>query len=298
MAATRKFSGRAFISFNMTISFIVLILSSVVLYIMPSGRDAYWTNWRWLALSKDQWGALHTVGGLAFVIFGAIHLIVYNWKVFWYYVASKLRKHLNKKWEMAAAVVLNILIVLVCVYSWFPSSTIMNWGSSLKAGWVGESQRAPYGHAESEKLEVLAQRLGLDLSAVVKGLEAKGFKIDAQKTVRALASENGMTPAQFFELIGAGAAKGAAATSAQPGGKEAADQAGVSAPAAKPGFGEGGGWGRKTVKTVAEEIGIEVEAALSKLKAKGIEAKSGSTLRELAGKSGMTPTEIANIIRE
>ena len=137
MAETKsKFSGRAFISLNTTISFIVLIVSSVILYIMPPGRDAYWTDWRLWGMSKDQWGALHTVGGLAFVIFGIIHLIPYNWKVFWNYIISKIRKNLNKKAELAAALVLNVLIVLVCVFNWVPSSTIMNWGASLKNSWV------------------------------------------------------------------------------------------------------------------------------------------------------------------
>jgi len=277
----------------MAFSFIVLILSSVVLYIMPSGRDAYWTNWKWLSLSKDQWGALHTVGGLAFVIFGLLHLIVYNWKVFWNYVISKLRKNLNKKWELAAAIVLNVLIVLVCVYDWIPSSTIMNWGASIKSSWVGAAQRAPYGHAEIEKLDVLAKRLEIDLPSALKALEAKGLKVDAQKTVQAIASENGMTPAEFFELVMPFAPKAAAGAISGTGEKAAGLDAG-----AKPGFQEGGGWGRKTVKSVAEELGIDIDTALAKLKAKGIEAKAGSNLRELAGKAGKTPIEIANIIRD
>jgi len=297
MALSKKFSWRAFISLNMTISFIVLILSSVVLYIMPSGRDAYWTNWLFLGLAKDQWGALHTVGGLAFVIFGAFHLIVFNWKVFWNYVISKLRKHLNKKWELAAAVVLNVLIILVCVYNWFPSSTIMNWGASLKAGWVGGAQRAPYGHAEIEKLDILAQRIGLDLPAALEALEEKGLKVDLQKTVQGIASDNGLTPAQFFELIAPFAATNPEGTASRPA-EKTGDRAGSLETAAKPGFQEGGGWGRKTVKSIAEESGIEIETALAKLKAKGIEAKAGSNLRELAGKAGKTPIEIANIIRE
>ncbi len=293
MTVPRKFSGRAFISVNMAISFIVLILSSVVLYIMPVGRDAYWTNWRFWSLGKDQWGALHTVGGLAFVIFGAIHLIVYNWKVFWNYVVSKLRKHLNKKTELAGAILLNGLIVLVCVNGWIPSSTIMNWGASIKTSWVSPAQRAPYGHAETETLDVLAKRIGLDLPAAIKELETKGIKVDVQKTIQALATENGMTPARFFELITPFVAKDATAVSLRPG-----DKAGAIETPSKPAFQEGGGWGRKTVKMVAEESGIEIETALAKLKAKGVEAKASSPIRELAGKAGLTPTEIARIIRD
>ena len=295
MAVSRKFSGRAFISLNMMISLVVLILTSVVLYIMPAGRDARWTNWQFLSLAKEQWDALHTVGGLAFIIFGGIHLIVYNWKVFWNYIISKLRKNLNKKAEAAVAILLNVLIILVCVNGWIPSSTIMSWGATIKESWVKPTQRAPYGHAETERLDVLAKRVGLDLPAAVKDLEAKGLKVDVQKTVRALASDNGMTPAQFFELITPFAEKDSGAVSAQAGEKTAAETGGRSAPF-KPGFQEGGGWGRKTVKMVAEESGIEINTALSKLKAKGIEAEAGDTLRELSSKAGLTPTEIATII--
>jgi hypothetical protein len=281
MTEPRKFSGRAFISINMMISFLVLVVSSVVLYIMPSGRDSYWTNWKLWGLAKDQWGALHTVGGLAFVVFGVFHLFIYNWKVFWNYVISKLRKHLNKKAEMAGAILLNILIVLVCVFSWFPSSMIMNWGASLKDSWVKPGQRAPYGHAEIDKIDVLSKRLGLDLQAVVKSLEDKGIKVDVQKTVKDIASENGLTPGQLFEMMAPPAAQGAGGSGS-----------------VKPGLQEGGGWGRKTVKTLAEEIGINVEAALAKLNVKGIQAKPSSNLRELAGKAGLTPIEIADIVRK
>jgi hypothetical protein len=291
-----RFSGRAFISLNTTISFIVLIVSSVVLYIIPPGRDAYWTNWSLWGLDKDQWGALHTVGGLAFVIFGIIHLIPYNWKVFWNYIISKIRKNLNKKAELAAAVVLNILIVLVCVFNWFPSSVIMNWSFSLKNGWVSTAQRAPYGHAEGETLEVLSGRLDFDLAAALRIFEGRGLKVDPAKTVLLNATENKMTPAEFFEVLSPLLPAGAAVAGGRGGGRGMAAAEGTEAKAGIP-LQEGGGWGRKTVKMICEELGIDPAAAIAKLKAKGIEAKPESGLRELGAKVGLTPIQVAEIIR-
>lgn len=294
--AKSKFSGRAFISLNTTISFIVLIVSSVILYIMPPGRDAYWTDWKLWGLSKDQWGALHTVGGLAFVIFGIIHLIPYNWKVFWNYIISKIRKNLNKKAEMTAALVLNVLIILVCVFNWFPSSTIMDWGASLKNSWVSTSARAPYGHAESETIEVLAQRLGFNLPAALKLFEEKGLAVDPAKTLKFNAEQNKMKSTELYELLApllpggmparGGRGEGQALTAENPQGEPAG------------GLREGGGWGRKTVKSYCDELGIEPAVAIEKLKAKGIEAKPGSNLRELGDKAGLSPIQIAQFIKD
>jgi hypothetical protein len=287
MPETRpRFSGRAFISLNMTISFLILIVSSVILYIIPPGRDAYWTNWTLWGLNKDQWGALHTVGGLGFVVFGIIHLIPYNWKVFWNYIISRIRKNLNKKAELAAAIVLNVLIVLVCVFNWFPSSVIMDWGHSLKNSWVSTAQRAPYGHAEGETLRVLADRLDFDLTAALGILGEKSLDVDPDQTILSNAARNNMTPAEFFEILSPLLPAGAAAAR---GGEAETEMA--------PRGGGGGGWGRKTVQSYCDEIGIDPASAVAKLGAKGIEAKTASNLRDLATKAGLTPVQVAEIIK-
>ncbi len=37
------------------LSFIAMVMTSVILYIVPQGRIAYWSDWRLLGLSKEQW---------------------------------------------------------------------------------------------------------------------------------------------------------------------------------------------------------------------------------------------------
>ena len=51
-------SFRRIVSFATLVSFILLLVTSVVLYIVPHGRVAYWSEWRLLGLGKEQWGAL------------------------------------------------------------------------------------------------------------------------------------------------------------------------------------------------------------------------------------------------
>lgn len=271
----RRWSGRAFLSINLVLSLAVLILSSVVLYIVPPGRDAYWTGWRLWGLDKDQWGALHTVGGLAFLIFGLLHLIFYNWRAFWGYIISRVRKHLHRKAELAAALVLNVLVILLCVFNWPPASTIMNWGSSLKDGWIAAGDRSPLPHGEAERLAVLVERLNIDLAAALDDLRGRGLDVDPEKTVGFIASRNGLTPAGFYALL-----------------KPFRRTSGSDTPLL-----EGGGWGSKTVESFRIELGIDLKTALRKLREQGIEAKGGETLRDLGRKAGLSPREIAEIIR-
>ena len=276
----RKWSGRAFVSLSAALSFFALIASSLVLYVMPAGRDAYWTNWKLVGLTKDQWDAVHTVGGFAFVFLALVHLVFFNWKPFWNYVRSRIRRNLNRKAELAAAVLLNAALIAVCVGGWFPSSTVMGWMASIKGSWGTSAQKAPYGHAELEKLSVLAERTKVDLPAALAGLAARGLTVDADKTVQFIADANKMTPAEFFALLAPYQPKSQVSAEGGSGG------------------GEGGGWGRKTVKDAAAEAGLSVEAAVAKLKARGVEAKPGDNLRALSGKAGLTPLEIASIIRD
>ena len=48
---------------------------------------------------------------------------------------------------------------------------------------------------------------------------------------------------------------------------------------------------------LCDELGIDSAEAIAKLKAKGIEAKPDSGLRELGTKAGLTPIQVAEIIR-
>ena len=96
----KRFSWRGWTTFVVTISFIVDTLSGIILYIAPPGRVANWSNWKIWGLSKGEWGAIHTIFGYVLLIIVGIHLY-YNWKMFWNFVWSKIRKALNLKWEMA-----------------------------------------------------------------------------------------------------------------------------------------------------------------------------------------------------
>lgn len=67
------------------------MLTSIILYIVPQGRVAYWSNWQLWGLSKTQWGNIHVNIGILFLIAISFH-IYYNWKPILFYLKNPARQ--------------------------------------------------------------------------------------------------------------------------------------------------------------------------------------------------------------
>jgi hypothetical protein len=51
--STKTLHSRGFASLLTTFSFIVMSISGILLFIVPQGRIAEWTDWRMLGLTKS-----------------------------------------------------------------------------------------------------------------------------------------------------------------------------------------------------------------------------------------------------
>lgn len=83
-----KFKFRGFTSFLMFFSFLISLVSGIVLYFPPQGKIAHWTHWTFWGLDKEMWGFLHINSSLVFFVIAILHLY-YNWKVLFCYAKKK-----------------------------------------------------------------------------------------------------------------------------------------------------------------------------------------------------------------
>ena len=51
----KQFNVRGFISLLTACSFILMSVTGIVLYFTPQGRIAFWTNWKFIGLTKTVW---------------------------------------------------------------------------------------------------------------------------------------------------------------------------------------------------------------------------------------------------
>jgi len=62
-------------------------------------------------------------------------------------------------------------------------------------------------------------------------------------------------------------------------------------------LGEGGGYGRKTVRQTSDQVGIPVETGLQRRRAQGIEAEAGN-IREMATRDRKAAFDVAQPIEK
>lgn len=75
----------------MLVSFVVLVLTSIILYIVPQGRVAYWADWHLWGMTKTEWGNLHINLGFLFLFAGLLH-IFYNWEPIKAYMKNRAKE--------------------------------------------------------------------------------------------------------------------------------------------------------------------------------------------------------------
>lgn len=282
----RPFHWKGFVSFVLAGLFLLLIVSGGVLYAAPHGRIANRTEWYTLGLDKHAWSILHMAASCLFVIFGSIHLWL-NWTSFASYFKMRFERSFNLKREFALALVLLLLLVAAAVWRLPPVSYIDEWKRAIKDHWEASSARPPYPHAEESTLRELTDRLGLDLNVAVERLDREGFTPDTEDVAIAdLAASYRVRPDSLYRVI--------MGEPAIPGehGRGMGEGRGMGAGSG----GAGAGFGRQTIEQLCAQHGVDVDTALSVLKAAGVNAARSDALRDLADQSGLRPRDIADMV--
>ena len=269
----KKFSWRGWTTFVTVIAFIVDLISGIILYISPPGRVANWTNWQVWGLSKEQWGAIHTIFGYVLLFIIAVH-IYYNWKMLWHFIWSKVRKAVNLRKEMVGAALVCLIVFMGTLWEMPPFSSTMELGEYFKDSWEENKAETPVAHGELLSLKEFADTVKVPVEEIRDVLKSKGYKVkNVEQTIASIAKENNTSPNKLYEDMKGGGVK----------------------PAEPKSF-QGSGMGRKTLEMISAERGVPLEEILDRLNKNGIKAKPNDKLKEIAGREGKTPMEIFNLI--
>lgn len=194
-------SLRRFTSLSITLSFIIMSYTGIILFIAPKGRVANWTNWKLLGLDKTEYTNLHVTFMVLFCVGVLLH-IFFNWKALVGYLKNQSNVLFILTKELVMATALTLFFMLGTLYYWTPFEQFLDFQDSFKASWGKKVNKAPYGHAELSTIEEFAQKTGKDPARIIKQLEAKNIKgVALDKTIEKIAKENGKSPSQLFELL-------------------------------------------------------------------------------------------------
>ena len=266
---------RRLVSLVLFLSFLVLLLTSIVLYVTPQGRVAFWADWRMLGLDKEQWGNLHINLGLLFLVTGIWHT-VYNWRPILIYMgraAAKVGKGSGRELWLASLICL--FFVAGTLFGLPPLSLPLNLNAKIKDRSALDLGMPPYGHAELSSLQEFALRTKLDLDKSLDYLRDAGVVVAGKKqTLQDIAKVNQTSPQKLFQIM-----RPKSATSGLP-------------EFPPPGF------GRLTLVEIAEVYKVPLPRLLQRLKDAGIESDGRQRFMEMAQTHDRQPSELYKLLRK
>ena len=263
---------RKITSLTALLSFVLLMVTSIILYVMPSGRVAYWSNWKFLLLSKEQWGALHLNLG-CLLLFSIVLHIYYNWGLILNYLRNRTKKLRVFTPNFTIALALTLAVFLGTIKEIPPMSTIVNLGTSITDDanlFYGEP---PYGHAELSPLSDFAAKVKIDLQSSLANLAAAGIMVEsASQTMQEIGKANGVSPQLLYTMM-------------KSTGNNAESTGGM--PAEAP-----GGTGNRTLEKLCALYKLDLDAVTTSLAAQGINAKAEQTIKEIAVENSLDPQAV------
>ncbi|WP_163335642.1 DUF4405 domain-containing protein [Desulfopila sp. IMCC35008] len=275
---------RKITSMTLLLSLVVLVINSVVLYVVPEGRVAYWADWTFMGLSKTDWGEQHTTVGFLFAFAGILH-IYYNWNPIVAYMKNKAREVKVFTGAFNVALALTVIFVVGTYMHIPPMSTILNISDGFKLDASKKYGEPPYGHAETSSLKMFTKKEGLDLKKSMELLKAANMSFtDEKQTIKEIAKQNNKSPQQVYLVI-----KPASQQPELEGATEGAT-AFLNAPKS--------GWGKRKVGDICTEYDLNLEQILHGLAQMEVQAEPDQTLKQVAEANGASPLEVYEMMVE
>ncbi len=266
------------------LSFIVMILTSIILYIVPQGRIAYWADWRLWGLSKEQWGNIHINTGILFLLALGLH-VYYNWTPIVNYLKNKTRNLTIFTREFNAALILTLACVLGTHFEIPPFSSILAVSASIKDQAAEKYGEPPYGHAELSSLKTFTQKVGIDLNQSMERIKAAGYNIkDENQTLVEISKTNHIPPQQLYIAM----------KPSTEGSKIPVVTAGkaIKLPDEPP-----PGTGNMTLADLCVQFNLNIKTMLRDLSRAGINAVDSQTIKKIAENNQTGPVDIYEHIK-
>ncbi|WP_024954745.1 DUF4405 domain-containing protein [Sulfurospirillum arcachonense] len=192
---------RRFTSLCITFAFLIMVYTGIMLFIVPQGKIAYWTNWELFGLSKTQYGSLHVTFMVLFLVGMVLHLYL-NWKPLISYLKNKNQEFTLLTKEFLLSLIFTLAFLFGTLYEIPPFKTFLDFEDSIKTSWEEDGGIPPYGHAELSSLKSLCKKTDIDLNKAIATLKNKGFiGVSANKKLLDIAEENGYAPNAVYNLI-------------------------------------------------------------------------------------------------
>ena len=267
---------RKITSLTALLSFILLMLTSVILYIVPAGRVAYWADYHLWGLTKGEWGNLHINLGVLLLLSIILHTY-YNWNAVMAYLKNKTKEFKLFTREFNAALILVVLFSFGTYFEVPPFSTIIVIGESISADAEKLYGEPPYGHAELSSIKTFAKKMQLDLELSIQRLKDADLIVEnSDQPLLEIAAVNQSSPKEIHLII-----------------SPLSERVKNTFPSQAP-----TGLGKRPLIDLCQEYSVSSKVVLGILAENDIQAREEMSIKEIADAAGKDALSIYEIIRE
>ncbi len=254
------------ISLTALLSFIILTISSGVLYFLPDRRYTSWGDWSFLGLDKAQWDNIHITIGILFIVVIIWH-IYYNWKpIKTYLKVKKDLKIFTKEFNFSLLIVTIFMIGTITMT--FPIKIFVNLGNGIKSKNAYSMPNPPFEYAQEARFKDFCTILNIDTNSALKKLKNSNIKVVSKsQKIMDIAKSNHTSSQKIYEIIKSNK------TSSLPN----------SLPI---------GLAQRTLATLNSEYGLNISKAISYLKNQGIEINKDSKFKRVTNRYNLHPAEL------
>lgn len=261
---------RKITSLTALVAFVLLIISSIVLYIVPAGRVAYWANWQLWGLSKESWGAVHINLGVLMLVAMVFH-VYYNWGAIVSYLKNQSKELRIFTPDFMVSVVITSVVVVGTLVGIPPLSSIIHLGEKISESANNKYGEPPYGHAELSAFSDFARNINVPLEQSLLKLKQAGIQVTApSETIQSIAATNNIAPQVLYLMI-----------------KPEMGEVSAAMPETAP-----GGTGNRTLEQLCSMYQLDVAQISAGLAQQGIAAEPQQTIRAIAVAHGVDPHTI------
>ncbi|MEA1979626.1 MAG: DUF4405 domain-containing protein [candidate division Zixibacteria bacterium] len=283
--ASKKIHKRGLTSFFTLFGFLIMSVTGLVLYIVPAGRIAYWVNWEIIGMTKTDWGNIHILSSILFIIAGGFHTY-FNWKPLMNYFKDRARKSVKLRRELAISSVLSVWIIISAIWLFPPLSYLIDFNEWVKDSWVVQDEyEPPFGHAELLSLKIFTKKMEIDIGEATQELKANGLVFEsAEETLEDISKNNNTSPMNIYLLI----------KKFEPAPEP--EKLDTYTPESIEIEFSGTGYGNKTIGSICEQLGLDTSLAITRLTMANIPHNLNQTMKATAETTEIKTIEIMKIL--
>jgi len=268
----KSMSLKKITSLTMMLTMIMMTYTGIILFITPPGRIAHWAQWKLLGMTKEQFASVHSTFMVLFILATILH-VYYNWKPLTSYMKNQAKQMIVFTKEMVVAVLLTAVFLMGALYEFSPFSNFLNFGSEVKESWEKEYGTPPYSHAELSSLDEFLRKLDYDRVQSETILQHNSIAYTLKQSMEDIAKENGTSPQKIHALLRGKLGKKGTSQNKQL-----------------------SGLGKKSIKSVAEAMGMTTEELIVKLRDLGIQAKEDDKFKVIVEEHDQSPSDVVKAL--